>query len=126
MTVHKASLTVTTCFDATWLNGFCFGAMTTRKDVIAVCKHAIEVACKEATACRFKVRSTTSQTWPRNHWAVWVDYPDVMERRRETESPYVMPCVNCVLDRSETPYCQNLCGPAPYVGLAEILEREGM
>jgi len=56
----------------------------------------------------------------------WDYHRDIMERLRETESPYVMPCVNCVLDRSETPYCNNLCGPTPYEGLDEILTRGGM
>lgn len=55
----------------------------------------------------------------------WDYHRDIMERLRETESPYVMPCVNCVLDRSETPYCDNLCGPTPYEGLAEILDEMG-
>ena len=55
----------------------------------------------------------------------WDYHRDVMERLRETESPYVMPCVNCVLDRSTTPYCENLCGPTPYEGLSEILDGMG-
>jgi hypothetical protein len=38
---------------------------------------------------------------------------------------FVMPCANCVMDRSETPYCQNLCGPTPYVGLSEVLDDMG-
>lgn len=52
----------------------------------------------------------------------WDYHQEVMERLRATESPYVMPCVNCVLDRSTTPYCDNLCGPTPYEGLSEILD----
>lgn len=52
----------------------------------------------------------------------WDFHEDLMDRLQEVDSPYVMPCVNCVLARSETPRCDNLCGPAPHVGLTEILE----
>ena len=47
---------------------------------------------------------------------------------------YIYPCATCVLDlwcrerrggdvrADQSPYCNNMCGPTPYEGLAEMLE----
>jgi len=48
----------------------------------------------------------------------------LQERLSSIESPDARPCVNCVLDGSDTPYCTALCGPTPTESLEKLYGKE--
>ena len=68
----------------------------------------------------FAERSTFGEA---PHQDCCAQYEYLMQRIDEVKSPFVRPCVMCILDKSTTPYCKNLCRPTPYVSLGDILRK---
>ena len=45
---------------------------------------------------------------------------DYQQRLAAVESPDARPCIACIQDRSDTPYCKALCGPTPLPSLEKL------